>query len=614
MYHKLLFIWKSIFFFTLILFNTFAFAAGNKPTDSQSSQDVELVEFNKVSEVVSGDGTNTADDGNANDTNDVGANVDQDGETVNSRLLQPKNSRSVQNILRGFYNHFRFSGMQNEDILDAFLTGNVEVIEQAINEGFDFNKKVKISEKIKADILGRNHIKNKTVINLKDIKVVSFLGIAILLNKIDIVKRLALDENVDLNKSIFKNKKVNSLILAVLLNNKEMVHTISFNGTMEREENTINFNIVDSERGWTALFWATCYDFSEILNELMPYYYNYGMSFNDLKSPNGYNLLHFATIKGSKKCFMSIVSFIDINDIDATADDGETAMHLAARLGDEYFVNKLIEKGCNFNQKNKNTQLRLTPLALAILNNTDESHESIIKIFLDNPMIEVESAIHVAMQQRNYNLFDKLIKYDSFRVNSSDTASGAKVIDRAILLRDTHMVTKICKIEGVDLDLATYRDILRDYCDENGKHYYDEEPYGERYIEKANGVELTPVQLAVKMGDVDILRLLVRLPCDVNQKTSTGKTAFNMVNKLLSPNAETIISLLEGKLKEKIKSERELTGGLSKTSKPGSMTFISGSVDSQIGTAQNNMTAQLDYIRDDSSESTSRELVLASEA
>ncbi|MCY4329783.1 MAG: ankyrin repeat domain-containing protein, partial [Endozoicomonadaceae bacterium] len=505
--------------------------------------------------------------------------------TTDSPSLQPKKSRSNRNSFRHLGHLFRSksskSDKESQEILNACLTGDVKIIKKAIKKGFNFNKRVEVSEEIQSKLKYQNDID----FTPKDIEMISYLGVAILSDQINIVKRLASNEAVNLNQSVFEYREFNSLILAVILNKKEMVYQILSKGT-NRKTNKLDLYVTDDKYKWTAPFFAVYYDFSGTFNELKPYYCNDKTGLNDLKLANGYNLLHFATVHGSAFCFALLLSSHYI-DRDATTNIGETALHLAAAEGRKDFVKWLIKSKCDLNPKIRNTRLRLTPLATAILNNINEDYEDIIEKFLENPMIDIESAIHVAMENHCYDLFDKLIKHTNLKVNSSDTKDGAKIIDRAILLGDSYMLQRICKIEGLNPNLATYKGYLK-----NGK-----------------GKALAPIHLAVMMKKLNILDTLSCLPIDVYKEASKHKTAFDLI-KRSNPNAEEFKHLLGNMAEKNSKLQRISVSRLNEALNPESMTVMPESLNDKIDSIQDDNGEQSDFIDNDSSENRSGALML----
>lgn len=223
--------------------------------------------------------------------------------------------------------------------------------------------------------------------------------------------------------------------------------------------------------------------------------------------------LHYAADRGD----LEITNLLISNGADLLArdTDGDTPLHWAAFKGNSEIVNLLLEKGAEPSPMNKNGD---TPLNYAI---ADRSMET-IDLLLDNGaeydrtgikalyMLQksaktgLERFFKVIVEREGYSLF---VDKERNRWTLQDAISGGSI-----------ELVKILLEKNIPLE-------------KNGDIY-----------------GWTPIHYAASKNRLPMLEFLVKKGIDINKRTKSGETAYNLAEKEGNKEAQELIVKLGGKI------------------------------------------------------------------
>ena len=192
-------------------------------------------------------------------------------------------------------------------------------------------------------------------------------------------------------------------------------------------------------------------------------------------------------------------------NLDLQDKKGNTALHLTADVseGDRMYREgiALIEAGAALNFQNIEGD---TPLHLAIRSLSDELASALISkgANLNVENVEHHRALNEANYNSRFNIFQQLIKAGA-EINYLD---GRKVAPLHYAVRNGEKYVKALLDGGADINIRTGPS------------------------DGWNPGLLTPLMIAARDGELDVVRLLIRAGADINLRNSRGHTALKMAN------------------------------------------------------------------------------------
>lgn len=250
-------------------------------------------------------------------------------------------------------------------------------------------------------------------------------------------------------------------------------------------------NLKNNE-GDTALSLAISYGYEKIFELL----FDAGAN-TDIKYKNGDTLL----IKAAKNNLkISRLLIPKINNLDETDNDKNTALNIAASLGNKQCVEMLLKAGANPNiQNNKGN----TALLSAIKNH----HLDIAEIILSKMM-------HDDRFKNGINL---------------QTNGGLTALNMAVSFKHNNIIHNLITA-GADVNISDARGNtpLINAIDFNNILAVETLINSKADVNLSNKDKETPIILAVKLRAFDIIKFLVLARADVNMQDKNGNTAFNI--------------------------------------------------------------------------------------
>lgn len=219
-------------------------------------------------------------------------------------------------------------------------------------------------------------------------------------------------------------------------------------------------------------------------------------------------------------------------DLNRGGPQGNTALHLAAQQSDAHATEQLLSAGADFTRHNTE---KATPLYLAVQSGSP-AVDLLIKAgsVVDDESCAREGYLFCAVRSGNMTTLNILIER-GFDLNLR-TDTGACALHFAVIWK--HMdAAKLLMEHGADVNIqdrygwTPLHYAVRDHQIETVasllEHKADTELCGNQ--------GRNPLMMAASSGVVDIFKLLVQAGANLDAKTSTGQTAFDLVGASQRP-------------------------------------------------------------------------------
>ncbi|MGD0465643.1 MAG: ankyrin repeat domain-containing protein [Gammaproteobacteria bacterium] len=329
------------------------------------------------------------------------------------------------------------------------------------------------------------------------------LLLAVSLGDSIVITSLLDSELVDIN-SIDENGKT-VLHVAVLMPSKKIVEAL-----LASSKQKVDINVTCSKaplKGYTALHLAAVHGQYNILKQILD---------SNLVNPNivnakagdtGFTALHLAALKKSMDTrtrdnnnqVLKVLLDSALVDVNATMNNGDTALHRAAAIGEEYAVEALVKsEKVHVNAKNNYGQ---TALHLA---SKEDGHDGIVKELLKSRTIELD-----AKDNEGHTALFLAAKH-------SQPFVFAQLIDRGAVV-DIETIFAAKKTHSPQIAESLLKGLSRTLC------------------------------VAAEEGDIDKVKvLLTAVDLDIiNADNKDGKTAWQIAAE--NGHTEVVIALLEKK-------------------------------------------------------------------
>lgn len=149
----------------------------------------------------------------------------------------------------------------------------------------------------------------------------------------------------------------------------------------------------------------------------------------------------------------SVDLLIDKTNLSIRDADGQSPLHVAATVEDEYVISKILESGVDVNAVDKNGK---TALHIAV----KEDNEKAVSLFLSCPKLDVnikdsegKTPLHIAAQFSSLSILSMIIEHGVADINVTD-ASGSTPLMLATESGNLEKVKVLSHVEGVDLCLT----------------------------------------------------------------------------------------------------------------------------------------------------------------
>jgi ankyrin repeat protein len=268
--------------------------------------------------------------------------------------------------------------MPRDDKLSDSDSDTIEILQKELKDLIQQSSKPQdYTDKVNKILTELKNLKNKDGgINkdyFKKTFMDSLLRLAVSLSDSIVITSLLDSELVDIN-SIDENGKT-VLHVAVLMPSEKIVEAL-----LASSKQKVDINVTCSKaplKGYTALHLAAVQGQYNILQQILD---------SDLVNPNivnaknsniGFTALHLAALKKSTDTItrdnnnqvLKVLLDSALVNVNATMNNGDTALHRAAEIGEEYAVEALVKSDrVNVNAKNNDGQTALH-LAFKIKNN-----------------------------------------------------------------------------------------------------------------------------------------------------------------------------------------------------------------------------------------------------
>jgi len=267
-------------------------------------------------------------------------------------------------------------------------------------------------------------------------------------------------------------------------------------------------------RGWPILNIASLLGETRILKQLL----EQGADIN-ATDPDGYTALHRAASKGQLKS--ARILHRNGIDIDRQNRKGETALYLAALNGHESFVSWLLEQGADSRLA---TRKGSTPLLAAIRS----GNPAIAERLADKPLADKHrhQALVEAIQRRQEALALRLLPHD--RLAPLKDKQGRSLLWMAADKGLNRLAAALIRKYPGDIDLADKsgytplaRAVYRGYLNMAGQ-LIDRKARFDLVTRDGNSLPM----LAVLSGKPKMLKKMLALPHNINQRNAHGDTAL----------------------------------------------------------------------------------------
>ncbi|HXJ72932.1 MAG TPA: ankyrin repeat domain-containing protein, partial [Candidatus Dormibacteraeota bacterium] len=230
-------------------------------------------------------------------------------------------------------------------------------------------------------------------------------------------------------------------------------------------------------------------------------------------------------------------------DVNLRDNAGNTALCLAAQLGDRQMAELLIERNANVNLENqKNTAL------LVAANN---GFKSIVELLLAKGAdisatdARERTALHIAAADNRKEIAEVLLaRKADLNARSSEGSPLYLAVQRGLVNMASLLISRGADVDAkgpngltalvqaiANLNQGLVELLLDHKADPNARYEMTFDavpdlPNPNHYKQTINAAQLTPIMLAAYAGHTSIVTLLIKAGADVNAQDSTGTTAL----------------------------------------------------------------------------------------
>ncbi|HXJ56652.1 MAG TPA: ankyrin repeat domain-containing protein [Verrucomicrobiae bacterium] len=246
-------------------------------------------------------------------------------------------------------------------------------------------------------------------------------------------------------------------------------------------------------------------------------------------------------------------------DVNLRDNAGNTALCLAAQLGDRQMAELLIERNANVNLENQKN----TPLLIAANNGFKSIVELLLAKGADISATDARerTALHIAAADNRKEIAEVLLaRKADLNARSSEGSPLFLAVQRGLVNMASLLISRGADVDAkappngrtalvqaiANLNQGLVELLLDHKADPNARYEmtFDavpDQPNPNNYKPTINAAQLTPIMLAGYAGNTSIVALLIKAGADVNAQDSTGATALLWAVRRDKPGAVDVL-------------------------------------------------------------------------